>query len=537
VVSWTQKYAPQKRSEVVGNSTSVNSIIGYLNRFRNINLQTSKTKNALLLYGPPGIGKTSSVLAIANALNFDVVIVNASDKRNKTSLRAVRNASQFSSLEETLNDKIIGQLLLIDEVDGLSGTADRGGVREIVEIIKSTRVPIILTANEITAQKFKSLKDQCELSRFEPPTPKEVLKILRRIVEAEKLTVSNDLLLKIIEMSDNDIRGSINSLQTLGSGRDNLEDVDLSILAKRDQSVDIRDFLKTIFIEKDGVKANNQTRLISDVDYNKLLLILRDVTARIIGYDEHDTIAKAYSLLAQADISLARALRKRIWSQLFYFYFHLTRGLASVVPDIDYLPPFQDWQLQVPQFWITLSRQRRGKNIALKVGRKCSVSSTVAINSIFPFLRVIFNNDAEMASDLAIEFGLFDVEPGKRKTRIIWNKEIDYFSKDRTVNRKIKSLIRKKYESLDRIQMSEVDAEVLRSAQEYSETLRKSHKISDSLNQKKKSKKKKPKKKPSSSKKREGVKQKQEEITQKGKSKVEKKRKKSKTSKTLSDFF
>jgi len=84
LVSWTRKYAPQRRSEVVGNTASVNSIIGYLNRFRNIKLRKKLKKRALLLYGPPGIGKTSSIFAIANALKFDIVIVNASDKRNKS---------------------------------------------------------------------------------------------------------------------------------------------------------------------------------------------------------------------------------------------------------------------------------------------------------------------------------------------------------------------------------------------------------------------------------------------------------------------
>lgn len=534
LVSWTQKYAPQRRSEVVGNSASVNSIIGYLNRFRNFKLRTSKTKNALLLYGPPGIGKTSSILAIANALNFDVVIVNASDKRNKSSLRAVRNASQFSSLEEALNTKIVGQLLLIDEVDGLSGTADRGGIREIVDIIKTTRVPIILTANEINAQKFKSLRDQCELSRFDSPSPKEVLKILKRITKAEEITVSDKILLKIIEMSENDIRGSINSLQTLSSGRNTLDSIDLSILTKRDQSVEIREFLNTIFVERDGFKANNQTRLLSDMDYNKLLLLLRDVTARVIGYDDHETMAKAYSILAQADENLTRASRKRYWSQLFYYYSLVTQGLASVVPETDYLPPFQDWQLQVPQYWITLSRQRRGRKIALKVGNNCSVSSSSAINDIFPYLRIIFNNDAVMASDLAIEFELFDVEPGKRKTRIIWNKEIDYFSKNRAINKEIKTLVRKKYESLDRVKSSKVDEEVLQSAQEHQKILKERYKQSK-VSDKKKITKRKPKKKTTSRKQPTRNQKISDKQTKKEKTVITKKKKKPKT--TLSDFF
>jgi replication factor C large subunit len=475
LVSWTHKYAPQNRTEVVGNRTSVNSIIGYLNRFRNAKLRTKNSKNALLLFGPPGIGKTSSVLAVAKSLNFDVVIVNASDKRNKSSLQTVKNASLFSSLEESLNEKIIGQILLIDEIDGLSGSADRGGIREIIEIIKSTRVPIILTANNITNQKFKTLRSYCDLSRFDSPEDSEIIKILKRIAAAEDITVTDKVLLLIIENSKNDIRGSINSLQTLSGGRKEILEEQLSILSYRDQSVDIREFLRSIFIERDGEKANRQTRLLADVDYNKLLLILRDVTARIIGQDDHEQLSQVYSLLAKADLALTRASRQRIWSQLYYFYFHVTKGLTALIPSIDYLPPFQDWQLQVPQFWITLSRQKKGKNIALKVGKSCHVSANVAIRDIFPYLRVIFNNDPEMAADLALEFKLFDIEAGKRKTKIIWNKEIDYFSKDTAINRKIKSLIRVKFPLIEKIKTQDIDKNILLEAQEQQVALKKSY--------------------------------------------------------------
>jgi len=473
LVSWTQKYAPQRRSEVVGNTASVNSIIGFLNRFRNIKLRKKLNKRALLLYGPPGIGKTSSVLAIANALKFDVVIVNASDKRNKSSLQSVRNASLFSSLEEILGTDVIGQILLIDEVDGLSGTADRGGIREIADIIKATRVPIILTANDVSAQKFKTLRANCELNKFEPPTEKDILKILKRIATSESIEVSDQTLLKIITSSKNDIRGSINSFQTLGSGRDTVVDEDLSILSYRDQSIDIRDFLRTLFVEKDAAKANSQTRLLSNVDYSKLLLILRDVTSRIIDPLDYTTLAAAYELLARADVSLTRASRKRIWSQLFYFYAFITKGLTSIVPSIEYLPPFQDWQLQVPQFWITLARQRKGRSIARKVGSKCLVSGDTANSEIFPYLRVIFNNNAEMAANLAIYFGLFDIEAGKRQTKIVWTKEIDFFSNNSEITRKTKAIIRKKYPLIERIKKSDVDEKILLEAQNLQKSLKK----------------------------------------------------------------
>jgi len=471
LVSWTLKYAPKRRAEVIGNKETVDSIIGYLNRFRNPKLRESLTKRALLLYGPPGVGKTSSILAIANALNFDIVTVNASDKRNKESLRSVRNASLFSSLKEELNSKIIGQILLIDEIDGLSGNSDRGGIKEIVDIIKMTRVPLILTANDVSSQKFKTLRNNCELREFEPPTTEDIVMILHRIIEAESISISNQVLLKLIELSQNDIRGSINSLQSLVSGKKVINESDLNVLTYRDTSVEIRQFLRTLLVEADGDKAYRQTRVLSDVDYGKLLLLLRDLSISVISSHNYEKISQVYSLLARADLALCRAQRKRIWSQLGYFYNIITRELATILPPVDDLPPIPDWKLQVPSYWITLSRQKKGKAIAKKVGKACMISEKDSINYYFPYLRYIFDNNTEMAANLAVDFQLFDIEPGKRKTRIIWNGEIDFFSKRKDVNREIKKRVRELYPQIELVVSHEVDKQVLEQIKEQQKKL------------------------------------------------------------------
>jgi replication factor C large subunit len=461
LVSWTLKYAPKRRSEIVGNKETVDSIIGYLNRFRNPKLRVNLTKRALLLHGPPGVGKTSSIYAIANALNFDVVTVNASDKRNKKSLRSVRNAALFSSLKTEFDSKIIGQILLIDEIDGLSGNADRGGIKEIIDIIKMTRVPLILTANDISPQKFKTLRNNCELREFTHPSSDDIMIILNRIIKAESISISDQVLQTLIELSQNDIRGSINSLQTLASGKKVINESDLSVLTYRDTSVEIRGFLKTLLVEADGHKAYRQTRVLSDVDYGKLLLILRDISISVIPSHDYGKISQVYSLLARADLALCRAQRKRIWSQLGYFYNIITRELATILPPVDDLPPIPDWKLQVPSYWIMLSRQKKGRRIARKVGKACMVSEMDAINFYLPYLHFIFDNNPEMAANLAINFQLFDIEPGKRKTRIIWNGEIDFFSKRKDMNREIKKRVRELYPQIELITSQEVDKETL----------------------------------------------------------------------------
>ena len=529
------KHAPRRRSDVVGNKESVNAIIAYLNRFRNPKLRSKLNKHAILLYGPPGIGKTSSVLAIANGLNFDVVVVNASDNRNKKSLQSVRNASLFSSLKEKLDSKVIGQILLIDEVDGLSGTADRGGLREIVDIINSTRIPLILTANDISPQKFKTLRKYCELREFKSPTSEDVLKILRRIAETESILVSDEVLLKLIEMGQNDIRGSINSFQILASGRKEIVEEDLKIISFRDTTADIREFLETLFVETNGKKAYEQTRMLSDVDYSKLLLLLRDLSIYFLPKEDYDQIAKVYNILARADVALTRARSEMVWSQLAYFYNYCTKELANVITPNSYLPSFPDWQLQVPSYWIMLSRQKKGQKIAAKVGRVCNISSQEAISYYFPYLRFIFQHNPEMAADLALDFQLFDIEPGKRKTKIIWNGEIDYFIKAKNENRAIKKRIRELYPQVERIRGQKIDSQTLEQIKEQQRSRKEETEISKLKKQNESAKK---KKKKQTEKKKEIKEKKTRRIKENNKTAgVEQRKKKASSKKSLTDFF
>jgi len=72
---WVKRYAPTKLSQVLGQEKAITQFASFINEF-------PKSK-AVLFAGPPGIGKTSVIKAFANEFNFEVVELNASDKRNK----------------------------------------------------------------------------------------------------------------------------------------------------------------------------------------------------------------------------------------------------------------------------------------------------------------------------------------------------------------------------------------------------------------------------------------------------------------------
>lgn len=93
---WTDKYAPRSTGDLIGNPGPINQIKQWLTAWKSsLALPEGEKKGrgkskapprAVLVSGPPGIGKTSACTLIAKELGYDTVALNASDTRNKSSL-------------------------------------------------------------------------------------------------------------------------------------------------------------------------------------------------------------------------------------------------------------------------------------------------------------------------------------------------------------------------------------------------------------------------------------------------------------------
>ncbi|MGA2883738.1 MAG: AAA family ATPase [Halobacteriota archaeon] len=148
-----EKYRPRTLSEVRGNHKAVEEL-------RKWALNWPAEKTAALLYGKPGTGKTSSAVALANDMGWQLLELNASDKRTQGTINAtVGAASRNASLQNAQ------KLILLDEIDNLHGNSDRGGAKAVTELAKKTREPVILTANDLHGVS-STLRGRCKLIAF-----------------------------------------------------------------------------------------------------------------------------------------------------------------------------------------------------------------------------------------------------------------------------------------------------------------------------------------------------------------------------------
>jgi len=118
----SERLRPVRLDDVIGNATARTQLRAWAERW---NSASPPAQRAAVLSGPPGVGKTSSALALANEFGWSVVEMNASDARNERAIEQVAGrASITHSLLEVPGARGARRaLILLDEADSLSGRA------------------------------------------------------------------------------------------------------------------------------------------------------------------------------------------------------------------------------------------------------------------------------------------------------------------------------------------------------------------------------------------------------------------------------
>jgi replication factor C large subunit len=388
--AWTVKHKPKSLKEVVGNTEAIQQFVTWIKSWE----KGIPKKRCAFLYGSPGVGKTITVEATANDWKMEFVEKNASDYRTEEAInRFAGLASQYASL---FGGK---RIILLDELDGLTGTADRGGVKAITDIAKTAQCPIVLIANNAYDPRFSSLRNYCLLIEFKKPPAGEVAKHLKNISEKEGIQADEDALKFIAQRSGGDVRSAVNDLQALGQGKKRLAYEDVSWLGYRDRQDSIFNVLRMIFYGK-TCSAAKQAADMADVDADMLFeWIYENVPAHFT--DPHD-LANAMDALAKADVYRGRIRATQDWSLTRYVIDYMTAGVAMArqgTKTSGWIP------FKFPQRIQMLSRSRAERaiqrSIGVKIKRRCHISAVRASKEVLPYLRIIFKNDVNMATGLA----------------------------------------------------------------------------------------------------------------------------------------
>jgi replication factor C large subunit len=388
--AWAVKHKPASTAEIVGNTEAIKTFSDWINSWS----KGVPKKRAAFLYGPPGVGKTVTVEALANDLHMELVEKNASDYRTEDAInRFAGLASQYGSLFG------VKRMVLLDELDGLTGNADKGGVKAITEIVKTAQCPVILIANNAYDPRFTNLRNYCLLIEFKKPPAGEVMKHLKRICEREEIQADENALKFIAQRSGGDVRSAVNDLQALAQGKKRLTYDDVSWLGYRDRQENIFNVLKMIIYGRTSWGAKQAVDM-ADVDIDMLFeWIYENVPAHFT--DPHD-LAQAMDALSMADVYRGRIRSTRDWSFTRYVIDYMTAGVAMARQNTE----VHGWTpFKFPSRIMMLSRSKAERAMQLSIGfkirRKCHISAARASKEVLPYLKIIFKNNADMAAGIA----------------------------------------------------------------------------------------------------------------------------------------
>ena len=235
---WTVKYAPTNMSMICGNKTQVEKLQGWLRAwprnhrvgFRMPGKDGSGVFRAMLLHGPPGIGKTTAAHLAAQLEGFDVVESNASDTRSKrlveSGLKGVLDTTSLLGYFAGDGKKVEVQrkklVLIMDEVDGMSA-GDRGGVGALAAVCKKTAIPMILICNDRKIQKMRPFDRVTYDLPFRRPTADQIRGRIMTICYREGLKIPPNVINALIEGTHADIRQIINMLSTAKLDREAMD--------------------------------------------------------------------------------------------------------------------------------------------------------------------------------------------------------------------------------------------------------------------------------------------------------------------------
>ena len=363
---WSEKYRPQNIFDMVGNEDARKQFVEWFGKWK-------KGTKPLLLIGPPGIGKTTLCFIAGKQFGYDMISLNASDVRNKKNIQEI--------LTPVLgNQTVLGEpMIFIDEVDGIHGRSDFGGVEALINILKEPTVPIVLAGNYDSSDKMKKIKKVVKTLQINPLSPRFLKLYLNMILEKENAKINPGRLIKLITDSKGDIRSMINSAQALVTGFElNTE--------KSFESLNVEDGLNAFFKSQSLDEARVILFSLRIDPREKINAFYSSIITSNLSSEK---MSKALGVISEADLLYGKIMKTQNWRLLRY----LDSILLSLY-EKDSSAQYTKYNLS----WPLLNRLRwdgaKIKAIGSTLSKKLHVSNSTFATFFFPIILALKKNNS-----------------------------------------------------------------------------------------------------------------------------------------------
>ena len=203
-IPWVEKHRPTSLSSIIGNQSIISSLM---------NISQEGNLPNLILSGPPGTGKTTSIMVLAHELlgqSFKkaTIELNASDDRG---LSVVREKIKNFAMQKIPLPPNRHKIIILDEADNMTPSAQASLRVTISDYAATTR--FCFACND-SSKIIEAIQSRCSLIRFSKLKNEEIKNRLIQVLNEENVRYDNDGIEAIVESSNGDMRYALNNAQS-----------------------------------------------------------------------------------------------------------------------------------------------------------------------------------------------------------------------------------------------------------------------------------------------------------------------------------
>ncbi|KAJ8020368.1 Replication factor C subunit 1 [Holothuria leucospilota] len=408
---WVDKYKPNSSKQIIGQQgpkSNAKKLTVWLERWQDNNFGTNKERakfnrdegfafKGALLSGPPGVGKTTTAQVVCKELGFTYFELNASDARNKKTLQ--------ETVSEYLDNTVLGSFfvakskaqdhhnhcLIMDEVDGMSGNEDRGGIQELIQLIKGSRVPVICICNDRSHPKIRSLCNYCFDLRFQRPRLPQIKGAMLSVAFKEGVKIPPQVVENMIMASNQDVRQVLHNMSMWAAGQRSEKTHNETKTGgepeavKKDLKMGAWDVVRQVFSsspEKEKMTFNDKVGLFFH-DYSIAPLFVQENYTSVIPHKAKGDIKKHLDLLSKTADSIAMGdlVDRHIRGSMAWKLLPLQAVFASVLPG-EYMRGHMGGMINFPSWLGKNSSRGKSHRLLQELQTHMRMSASSSLQSI-----------------------------------------------------------------------------------------------------------------------------------------------------------